>query len=137
MLHGHMMDLIIVQDVRVAKPMRDREMNTLLIMRLNVLQPFNLCARSAAVSQWITRQNDVRKCDLLIIFKNSMNVIRNILFPGVSAPNPAFAFALHSICLGDKKYCKHKYFSKHPQSQHPEARSGTLNHHHHMRACHE
>ena len=39
MLHGHMMDLIIVQDVRVAKPMRDREMNTLLIMRLNVLQP--------------------------------------------------------------------------------------------------
>ena len=56
MLHGHMMDLIIVQDVRVAKPMRDREMNTLLIMRLNVLQPFNLCARSAAVSQWITRQ---------------------------------------------------------------------------------
>ena len=55
-----------------------------------------------------------------------MSVIRNILFPGVSAPNPAFAFALHST-LGDKKYCKHKYFSKHPQSQHPEVHSGTLN----------
>ena len=83
MLHGHMMDLIIVQDVRVAKPMTDRKINPLFIMRLNVLQPFNLCARSSAVSQRITRQNDAWKCDLFLMFKNSMNVIRNIQFPSV------------------------------------------------------